>query len=524
MSKSLHKRCAIYTRKSSENGLEQEFNSLDAQREACAAYIASQVSEGWRALSAQYDDAGISGGTMDRPGLQRLMADIKRGGIDIVVVYKIDRLTRSLPDFARMVELFEQHGVSFVSITQAFNTTTSMGRLTLNVLLSFAQFEREVTSERIRDKITASKQKGMWMGGVLPLGYDAPNDGTRILRINPAEAETVRMIFTRYLALGSVHALAEELAAKGITSKCYTTRKGRLRGGQVFSRGALFHLLRNRLYLGEIVHKGTAHPGLHEAIIDDALFTKVQQQLDANKRRIGTSPKTQSRFMLTGRIFDAHGHPMSPSTTQGSTGMRYRYYVSAPLQQGSTANGIDPELVQRIAATDIEAVIDTALRTCLCPSVAEPHNAIQRLTLSYSQIEIKLAAGYAGKMKPAAEMPAQELHDDGTITLTLPIKIKPRSGRVSHQPGITRRTGRNEKLIDALKRAHKLVKRDPRGMPVITAAPTSAYERKLIRLVFLSPRLQRQILAGEQPIGMSLSSLLEHEPPLSWAAQEAAYK
>ena len=259
----MKQRCALYTRKSSEEGLDQQFNSLDAQREACEAFVKSQKSEGWRSLATRYDDGGVSGGSLQRPALQRLLADITADKIDVVVVYKIDRLTRSLADFARMVELFDRHRVSFVSVTQAFNTTSSMGRLTLNVLLSFAQFEREVTGERIRDKIAASKAKGMWMGGTVPLGYEVPTDASRALVLNEAEATTVRTIFKAYLELGSVPVLQRWLDARGIRSKRRTTRGGRVMGGLPFSRGALFHLLRNRTYLGLIVHQHQAHPRRH---------------------------------------------------------------------------------------------------------------------------------------------------------------------------------------------------------------------------------------------------------------------
>ncbi len=250
-------RCAVYTRKSSEEGLEQEFNSLDAQREACEAYITSQKHEGWTALATLYDDGAYSGGTMDRPALQRLLDDVRAGKIDVVVVYKVDRLTRSLADFAKIVEVFDAQGVSFVSVTQAFNTTSSMGRLTLNVLLSFAQFEREVTGERIRDKIAASKKKGMWMGGQPSLGYDVKD---RKLVVNEAEAATVRSIFRRYLELGTVRALRDDLAVAGVVSKRRTAADGSPYGGQKFSRGALYLMLKNRIYRGEIVHKGKASP------------------------------------------------------------------------------------------------------------------------------------------------------------------------------------------------------------------------------------------------------------------------
>src|SRR5713226_7950982 len=281
-SKRTVQRCAIYTRKSSEEGLEQNFNSLHAQREACEAFIKSQAGEGWRPAKNVYDDGGLSGGTMERPALQRLLADIDQGLIEVVVVYKVDRLTRSLADFAKMVELFDAHHVSFVAVTQQFNTTTSMGRLTLNVLLSFAQFEREVTGERIRDKIAASRRKGLWTGGVVPLGYDLRE---RRLVINPAEAEVVRQIFRRYLELGYVRLLKDELDRRGMVSKPHHSGNGARPRGYSFSRGALYALLSNPLYVGEIRHRGVRHPGQHQPIIDRELWDKVQEQLQEHTRR-----------------------------------------------------------------------------------------------------------------------------------------------------------------------------------------------------------------------------------------------
>src|SRR5258706_10400221 len=274
------RRCAIYTRKSSEEGLEQEFNSLAAQREACEAYIRSQQHEGWLLARTRYDDGGFSGGNLERPAAQRLLTDIRAGRIDIVVVYKVDRLTRSLADFARLVELFDAQGVSFVSVTQQFNTTSSMGRLTLNVLLSFAQFERDVTGERIRDKI-ASKKKGMWMGGNVPLGYDASE---RTLVINPAEAETIRCIFALYRELGCVRRVKEEADRLGLRTQCRTTANGTERGDKLFSRGHLYTLLSNPIYIGHIAHKGALHPGQHPALIDDETWIAVRDQLAANTR------------------------------------------------------------------------------------------------------------------------------------------------------------------------------------------------------------------------------------------------
>jgi site-specific DNA recombinase len=308
-------RCAIYTRKSSEEGLEQAFNSLDAQREACAAYILSQKHEGWTVLLALYDDGGFSGGSMERPALKRLIADIEAGQIDVIVVYKVDRLTRALADFAKLVEVFDRRGVSFVSITQQFNTTTSMGRLTLNVLLSFAQFEREVISERVRDKVAASKKKGLWMGGVPPLGYDVEN---RKLVVNEAEARIVLDIFRRYLALKSVHALRDELADAGITSKRRLRPDGTEYGGQKFSRGALYLILQNRLYRGEVTHKGQSYRGEHPAIVDKPLWEEVQTALAANRVDRETGVRANHPSLLTGMVFDDAGERLTP--THGEEG------------------------------------------------------------------------------------------------------------------------------------------------------------------------------------------------------------
>ena len=325
-------RCAIYTRKSSDEGLEQEFNSLHAQREACEAYVASQRHEGWKALTMQYDDGGFSGGTLERPALQRLLSDIASGQVDIVVVYKIDRLTHSLFDFAKIVETFDAKQVSFVSVTQAFNTTTSMGRLTLNVLLSFAQFEREVTSERIRDKIAASKRKGMWMGGVVPLGYDAVD---RKLKINRQEAELVRQLYAHYLKLGSVRALKEECDRQGFRSKARTYSDGRKVGGGAFSRGHLYRILANPLYIGRIPHGDRSYEGEHEAILDRETWGKVQEQLVENAGRKRGRQNAAHPSLLAGLLFTADGVPLTPSHTVNH-GRRYRYYVEQP---GSKAAG-----------------------------------------------------------------------------------------------------------------------------------------------------------------------------------------
>src|SRR5216683_4954281 len=324
------RRCAVYTRKSSEEGLDQSFNSLDAQREACEAYIKSQAHEGWKLVKTAYDDGGFSGGSMDRPALQRLLADLVRGLVDVIVVYKIDRLTRSLADFARIVETLDRQGASFVSVTQQFNTTSSMGRLTLNVLLSFAQFEREVTGERIRDKIAASRRKGFWMGGVVPMGYELRD---RRLVIDPAEAEVVRQIYRRYLELGCVRLLKQDLDRRGIVSKLRASSNGTPPRGYSFSRGALYVLLSNPLYIGEVRHKGVRHPGLHQPILDRALWDKVQQQLrDHAVRRRARATRVEAS-PLAGKLFDAGGEQLTPShALKGER--RYRYYLSRSLARG----------------------------------------------------------------------------------------------------------------------------------------------------------------------------------------------
>ncbi len=345
-------RCAVYTRKSSEEGLDMEFNSLDAQREACEAYIASQKPEGWVLHEGHYDDGGISGGTLDRPALQNLITNIEAGRVDVVVVYKIDRLSRSLMDFAKLVDLFDRHDVTFVSVTQSFNTTTSMGRLTLNILLSFAQFEREVTGERIRDKIAASRKKGMWMGGNPPLGYDVRD---RKLVVNAGEAATVQMIFERFLTVGSATVLSKNLAAEGVTSK----------RGKPINKGYLYKLLKNQVYIGKAVHKGTAYPGEHEAIITLDLWNKVRTIIKESPRTRANHTRAQTPALLKGLIFGADGRAMTPAHTK-KKGRLYRYYIAAELLKGESTEGI----VRRVPAAEIEtAVIDQVRGLMRAPEV-----------------------------------------------------------------------------------------------------------------------------------------------------------
>jgi len=531
--------CAIYTRKSSDEGLDQAFNSLDAQREAGEAYVKSQASEGWKLLPAHYDDGGFSGGSMERPGLQRLMADVDAGLIDVVVVYKIDRLTRSLADFARIVERFDARGVSFVSVTQSFNTTSSMGRLTLNVLLSFAQFEREVTGERIRDKIAASKAKGMWMGGVPPLGYDLPAPGTRTLLVNEGEATTVRHIFTRYLALGSVHSLATELTREGITSKQRVTATGKIVGGQPFSRGALFHLLRNRLYLGLIPHsRRTSHAGSmstqqiaiyegqHDAIVAPDLFNQAQVLLDQQTRRKGDKIRlTQASARLTGRIFDAAGHPMSPTHSRGSSGKLYRYYVSAPLQQGlPQAKTGTATMPQRVSASALEEVLRSTLQR-LIPTEDESLRSLQRVEVQRQRLLLTIKAANRAITGPLLthEHLARDPDVPGTYLLTLPITLSRTGSRATivtgaPTPGAPTRARRDPILISALRRAHAMVPRDAHG-PFLSTAPESQYARRLAALALLAPDIQRDILAGRQPQTLTLAMLMAGDQPLDWAEQ-----
>jgi DNA invertase Pin-like site-specific DNA recombinase len=347
--------CAIYTRKSSDEGLEKEFNSLVAQREACEAFIRSQKHSGWIAVRELYDDGGLSGGTLERPALLRLLADIKANKVQIVVVYKVDRLTRSLADFAKIVDVLDAHGASFVSVTQQFNTTTSMGRLTLNMLLSFAQFEREIAGERIRDKIAASKAKGMWMGGNVPIGYNVKG---RKLIVSDAEAEAVRRIFQRYAELGSVRLLGHELDRLGVVSKRREGAGGVLAGGNRFSRGALYTLLQNPIYRGEIGHKGRVYPGQHEAIIDAELWQTVQAKLAGNRQARALGATAEEPSLLAGLIVDGEGQRMTPTHTV-KKGRRYRYYVSTPLITGTRS---DHAKGWRVPAGDVEGLVLDRLR------------------------------------------------------------------------------------------------------------------------------------------------------------------
>jgi DNA invertase Pin-like site-specific DNA recombinase len=554
-------RCAIYTRKSSEEGLEQEFNSLQAQREACEAFIESQRQEGWVCLRASYDDGGFSGATIDRPALQQLLADLTAGRVDTIVVYKIDRLTRSLADFAKIVEILDTRGASFVSVTQQFNTTTSMGRLTLNVLLSFAQFEREVIGERIRDKIAASKKKGMWTGGVPPLGYRVED---RKLIIVNSEAETVRFIFRRYAELGSVRLLKDELAARNIQSKLRTSAAGRISGGKPFARGALYLMLQNRIYRGEIVHNKESYPGEHEPIIDQPLWDAVQAQLASNAAQRNDGGKTRRPSLLAGMLFDRDGNRMTPSYAV-KKGTRYRYYVSRSLitkDRAKTSAGL------RVPAAEIEGLVrrrvhrwlldpasiykstsaqltDASMQQRLVAraadlgkhwpelSVARQHAVltalIDRIEVSLDRIEIRLHPPRLGTLLNVPATPLQSMTDDEIQTLSMPVRLR-RAGReirmvidstdpfAAAQPDM--------RLIKLLRRARQFNATLTQGEGITFAAlaqregVSRSYFTRLVRLSYLAPDLTQAILEGRQPRDLTAEKLVDHSRlPLAWHDQ-----
>jgi DNA invertase Pin-like site-specific DNA recombinase len=535
-------RCAIYTRKSSEEGLEQDFNSLHAQREACEAYIKSQIGEGWSALATAYDDGGFSGGSLERPGLQRLLVDIAAGRVDVVVVYKVDRLTRSLADFAKIVDAFDARGVSFVSVTQAFNTTTSMGRLTLNVLLSFAQFEREVTSERIRDKIAASKAKGMWMGGVVPLGYDL--DG-RTLKVNEPEADVVRRIFNRYLELGSARDLALELAQAGVRSKAWTTRAGRQMGGAIISRGSVLHILQSRLYLGEIVHKGRTYPGQHPALVSQDLFAEVAAKISTNVIQRHARAGRAGSSVLTGILFDAMGQPMSPSFGYGRKGRAYRYYIARALQVGALSAPA-PGTIRRVAADAVEELLLETLRRLLADEALHKdalREVLRRVELRAEDTHLVVIIPATApdshpkfyqsvlqtRLRPGEQV-ILEAGEPPAIRVVLPQRLQLRGGRARIVGGQAPQGRIDKGMVNALRRAHADLAElsasplTPKELQSHATAPATQYERQLSRLAFLAPDLQGQILSGTQPPGLTLRALLKAEMPLAWADQRRWFK
>jgi site-specific DNA recombinase len=550
-------RCAIYTRKSSDEGLEQEFNSLDAQREACEAYIVSQRHAGWVALADMYDDGGLSGGTMERPALKRLLEDITASKAQIVVVYKVDRLTRSLADFAKIVDIFDAHNASFVSVTQQFNTTTSMGRLTLNMLLSFAQFEREIAGERIRDKIAASKKKGMWMGGNVPLGYDVKD---RKLIINEPEASTVRLIFRRYAELGSVALLKAELDRLGIVSKRREGAGGRLAGGQHFSRGALYLMLQNRIYRGEIVHQGAAYPGQHKAILDPELWQIVQDKLTANRRERSLAVGAEAPSLLAGLVVDAEGNPMTPIHATKKA-KRYRYYVSTSLLAGdhtqaqkgmrAPAGDIEALVLDRLKAffssrTDIGDALtplglearafDAALRNAFTLSkrwLAMPpierkslvRDIVGQITVAADRIEIRLS-----RVNVAAALQVGERGqrpDLDPVVLSIEAKVR-RAGKGKRLViGNGAETEVNAGLVELIKEAFAIRNQFLSGSHDSIEAMSGRLGMNkgrltsLVRLSYLGPEIVRALLAGSQSNALTPSRLLRLSKnlPHDWKEQ-----
>lgn len=540
-------RCAVYTRKSTEEGLEQEFNSLDAQFDACAAYIASQRHEGWTQVEVRYDDGGFSGGNMERPALQRLLADVSARKVDVIVLYKIDRLTRSLADFSRIVDVLDKSGASFVSVTQSFNTTTSMGRLMLNVLLSFAQFEREVTGERIRDKVAASKKKGIWMGGPVPLGYEVKE---RKLVINDEEAATVRHIFERYAELGSGQSLLDDLRAEGIRTKRRVYKDGSVRGGVFFTRGALFHLLNNRIYRGEMVHKGNAWPGEHEAIIDAELWERVSHLI--SEARVDRKSRRNAReaSLLAGIIFDGRGRTMSPSHTVRK-GKRYRYYVTHSSEDLSSvpawrlpAHDIEKSVVERLArfleerssiqrlvSSDNAGMLSSAfdlclhtadrLRSCTYHRRTKVPALIERVDVGDDAISITLSSSGLG------EFLGRAIEDERPLTLTAPV-CRIRKGKevklvITDGP----QSERDEAIVSLLREA--LIVRDEilavpdRTISELATATGRCRKRlgQLLRLSWLAPDIVDAILEGRHAPSLTAKALLELSVPLGWPRQKA---
>jgi len=550
-------RCAIYTRKSSDEGLEQEFNSLDAQRESCEAYIRSQAHEGWRAVPTHFDDGGHSGGTLERPAIQQLLTMVRAKQVNVIVIYKIDRLTRSLADFARLAELFDQYGVSFVSVTQQFNTTTSMGRLMLNVLLSFAQFERELTGERIRDKIAASKKKGMWMGGFTPLGYDAKD---RTLTINEAEALKVRSLFALYLKCGSIISVWEEVRRRGYRTKARVTEAGRPFGAKPFSPGHIHYILKNPIYAGQIAHKGELHAGQHPRLIDEATWTAVQAKLAEN--RAGERRAKANRMNanpLCGILVGPDGQTLMPTHTV-KNGQRYRYYVSNPLREKEAGRrgGKRP----RVPADEIEAVVTIGLRDLLSEPTRLPRildiriaptilaktieaatvfltaltaptpetwdqvrSIVQRASIGEDSVTLSINRGTLAEV---LGVPQNE--DMGLYELKLPTRIRMRGARMKLiiEDGQAAKPEQDSALINALARAHDWFDRLTTGKAssiseiAIADGVTASYVRRMIRLAFLGPDIVEAIVVQQRPLKKMKHQLIHGERlPLAWSEHRA---
>ena len=526
-------RCAIYTRVSTDQGLEQDFNSLDAQYDASQAYIRSQAHAGWTLLRARYDDGGFSGGNTERPALQRLLEDVRAGKVDVIVVYKVDRLTRSLVDFAKLVELFDAHNVSFVSVTQQFNTTTSMGRLTLNVLLSFAQFEREVTSERIRDKIAASKRKGLWVGGMAPLGYETKD---RRIVVVEEEAERVRTIFRSYLVLGSLNHVLADLRQRGVVTKLRTLKTDRSVGGIPFTRGPLAYLLRNRFYIGEVVFRGEVFPGEQPAILDHDLFDAVQAKLN-DQRNNHRAARAKSESLLIGRIYDDRGNRMSPSHAR-KQGIRYRYYVSLPLLQGQAGHAGS---VGRVPAADVESLVGQAVREHLKGlTPAEDKDLIRahvlRVDVQANHLVIELGAEKK-EPPPGREDGKPKSRESGQleadrIVLRVPWKKPPSRQRreiivpqsAAPQDARPIRAETRATLVASIGRGRRWL--DEIVVGAVTVEQIAVREQCSIRqvnmtisLAFLAPPLVQAAVQGRLPRGIGVTRL--RDPPVEWGRQYA---
>jgi len=518
-------RCAIYTRVSTQHGLDQEFNSLDAQYDAASAYIKSQAHAGWTLIRSRYDDGGYSGGSTDRPDLQRLLDDIRARKIDVIVVYKVDRLTRSLADFAKLVELFDAHGVSFVSVTQQFNTTTSMGRLTLNVLLSFAQFEREVTSERIRDKIAASKRKGIWVGGNLPLGYEM-KDGT--IGIVEEEAELVRSIFRRYLELSGVNEVLRDLRERNIRTKIRVLSTGARRGGIPFGRGALYYLLSNHFYIGEVKYKNEILPGEQPPIMDRALFDAVRRKSLAQWSH-RTTTRNKSDHLLTGLLFDDAGHRMVP-THATKAGVRYRYYVSTSILHGD-AKTASAGSVSRVSAADIE---NTVVK-CLKEHLAAKGDTSALPTGDRGTLAELIAGIVVHRDRLVVRFKLNQTHEESDRPddplLIIPWRKPP--SKTSRRILLPHNTSRSDVRPEQFKRRVRLVNAVARGRRwlddvlsgrVTTVAELCAREKCSVRqvnmtisLAFLAPNLVKAAVEGRLPRGIGVERL--RDPPTEWSRQ-----
>jgi site-specific DNA recombinase len=512
-------RCAIYTRVSTDQGLEQEFNSLDAQRESSEAYIKSQAHEGWICLKDAYDDGGYSGGSMERPALQRLLDDVKLKKLDVIVVYKVDRLTRSLADFAKLVELFDSSNVSFVSVTQSFNTTSSMGRLTLNVLLSFAQFEREVTGERIRDKIAASKKKGLWMGGVVPFGYRVEN---RKLLIDPIEATEVKLVFDLYCQLKSLPALVRELEVRGIRSRIRTLSSGKRFGGITFTTGPLSHLLGNRVYLGEINHKGESYLGEHEPLIATDVFDQVQQIRTANSA-VSISVCAKSGALLTGLTYDDRGNRMSPTHVKKGT-VRYYYYQSWVLAQGLKSKAGS---VNRVPAAEIESAViaevlkhrETVFTTETEAKLFVRHNVL-RIDVLQAELRVTIKA-----IQAANDDQKEVAPEIITIRWVKPSNTRKREILRANDDQPTRpiRTEARARLLKAIAQGRRWLDQLLDGEVEDMGAIATKWDvsektvRSTLSLAFLAPDIVQAAIDGKLPRGMGVSQMTDLSA--DWAKQ-----